>query len=97
MTKATARAERGYFVEPGVVRVPEVPREQQQFLAIGVTTDDETSEKHIEFGIGEMQAAIDQVNHPGVAIIALDLQRVVRMAYSAGGEGRCRLSRAATS
>lgn len=81
LTKAFAYAERGFFIEPGVVRVPELPRSQQQFLAIGVTTDDKTSEKHIKCGIGQMQAAIDQVNHPGVAIIMLDLQRVIRTAY----------------
>lgn len=81
LTRAFAYAERGHFIEPGNVRVPELPRDRQQFLAVGMTTDEETLEEQIEFGIGQMLDALGQVNKPGVAMVILDLQHVVRTAY----------------
>jgi hypothetical protein len=88
LARALAIAERDVFEEPGKLRVPDVPRSEQQFFAVGSIQDDDKKRAVLAgIGIGKMQDAIDQADGAGRAVLMADLNRVIVMAF--GRAAKC--------
>jgi len=89
---ALAITERDLFEQPGTLRVPSVPRGDQQFFALSWPGKKKLSsplkKKEAWVGVGTMQDAINQVDGKDRVTFMFDLQPVVYTAFEMAKEAK---------